>query len=134
MNIARSQTETSVNGADGPISSNIIPPARVNKAIPKFANRLYTPSMVPLIALGRLRMKYACIAMNYTEEASITATIMSVEVIDLGSYIVLNYRIKTPLIRKESGTNIEAGKKSAILPMNGTEMAVAMTAYTITFL
>ena len=110
MNIARSQTETSVNGEEGPILSNIIPPARVNRAIPKFANKLYTPSIVPLIALGKLRMKYACIAMNYTEEASITATITTVEVIDLGSYIVLNYKIKTPLIRKESGTNIGAGK------------------------
>ena len=110
MNIARSHTETSVNGEEGPILSNMIPPARVNRAIPKFANRLYTPSIVPLIALGKLRMKYACIATNYTEEASITATITTVEVIDLGSYIFLNYKIKTPLIRKESGTKIGAGK------------------------
>merc|ERR1719189_2888115 len=116
MNMTRSHTETRVNGDEGPILSNMIPPAKVNSAIPKFANRLYTPTIVPLISLGRLRMKYVCIAINCTEEAKITATIMTVEVIDLGSCIVLNYKIMTPLIRNESGTNMEADTQSAILP------------------
>ena len=134
MNMTRSHTETRVNGDEGPILSNMIPPAKVNRAIPKFANRLYTPTIVPLISLGRLRMKYVCIAMNCTEEAKITATIKTAEVTYLGSYIVLNYRITIPLIRKEIGTNIEADTQSAILPITGSEIAVAMTAYTIKFL
>ena len=79
MKMQKSQIETNVNGAAGPSLSNMMPPAREKAAIPAFANTLYTPSIVPLISFGRVRIKKEFTTMNCIVDAKITATDRTVE-------------------------------------------------------
>ena len=60
----KSAAATTMNGAQGAILSNSMPPTNVNVVVPMAAKNVARPERVPLISLRILRKKIASTARN----------------------------------------------------------------------
>ena len=70
----KSAVATTMNGAQGAILSNRIPPTKVKVVVPMAAKKVARPDNVPLTSLRILRKKIASTARNCTRENAIKMT------------------------------------------------------------